>query len=121
EQRQDLVCSDALSGEKLRSRLTEFFRFKPTRFKRQRAPLDKALGRAVIAQQLFDLAAQVRVSRTGFGQKGRALVRLAFQRGVIKLLNLLPSFRLHPAFLHAAGAATTIWPIASRGEPCSAN
>jgi hypothetical protein len=49
EQRQDFVHSDLLSGEQLRSRLTELFRFKSPRLKRQRVALDKALGRAVIA------------------------------------------------------------------------
>src|SRR5262249_34203588 len=53
EQRQDFVCSDALPGEQVRSCLTELFRSKPPRLKRQRVPLDKAPRRAVISQQLF--------------------------------------------------------------------
>src|SRR5262249_21541538 len=70
-----------------------------------------------IAQQLIDLAPQFFVARAGLREKRIARARLALQRRVIKLLNLLPAFMLHPAFPHAAFSAATTRPIASRGEP----
>src|SRR5262245_6030880 len=117
QQRQDFVRSDMLSWEQLRSCLTKLFRIKPPRLKRQRVPFDKALGRAVIAEQLFDLAAQFFIDRAGLGEESLARAKFVFQRCVIKLLNPLPAFRLHPDFLRAAFSAATIWPIASRGGP----
>src|SRR5215813_10312592 len=117
QQRQDFVCSDALSGEQLRRRLSKLSRIKPPRLKRQRVVFDKALSRPVKAQQLFDLAAQVGVARTGLSEKPLARVRLAFQRRVIKLFNLFPTFRFHPASPRAAFSAATTWPNASRDEP----
>src|SRR5262245_12375756 len=117
QQRQDFVHPDLLSEEQLRRRLAELFRFNPPCLKRQRVPLDKAPGRAVIAQQFFYLAAQIGVARAGLSEKTLARVRLAFQRRVIKLLNLFPALMLHSTFLPAASAAARTWPIASRGEP----
>jgi hypothetical protein len=63
----------------------------------------------------FDLAAQFVVVRAGLSEKTLACARVALQRRVIKLLNPLPVFIFHPAFLRAACAKARTWPIASRG------
>src|SRR5262245_66621519 len=62
------------------------------------------------------------VARAGFGEEGRALVVLAFQRGVIELLDLSPSFRIHGGLHQATPCsvpdATRLWPSSNRASLC---
>src|SRR5262245_48263463 len=64
----------------------------------ERVFLHETLLRAVIPQQLFVLTEQAGVIRAGIGQKGRALVRRAFQRRVIERFDLLPALLVHLHF-----------------------
>src|SRR5262245_13406688 len=101
EQRQDFVRSDTLSREQLRGRLTELIRFERLRGDGERVVLHETPLRAVMPQQLFDLTEQAGVISTGIGQKGRALVRRAFQRRVIERFDLLPALLVHLHFKEA--------------------
>src|SRR5262249_11835456 len=98
EQRLDFVCSDALSGDQLRDRLTEHIRFERLCGDDERVVLHEAFRRALMAQQLFYLAAQFFIACACLIKKSPARARLAFQRLVIERFDLLPALFVHLQF-----------------------
>src|SRR5262245_770950 len=73
----------------------------------------ESFGASVKAEQRFDLATERFISGASFGKKGFALVRVALQGGVIKLLDALPSFSRHSRSSRRVPAKARILPAAN--------
>ena len=59
--------------------------------------LDESRCSLIISEQRFHLSMKFLIFATGLLKEGRAMAGVALQGGVIELLDLFPSFRLHPA------------------------
>src|SRR5262245_32037777 len=105
KRRENLVSADLSPGERwgpLRINRAQVFGFKLPRIHNQRVSFDEALDIAFIAQQLFDLAAQVGVVRAGLSEKPLSHARLALKRGVIERFDLAPALFVERHFFTPA-------------------
>ncbi len=91
--RQDLISADPGWRYRLSLRARERRQFTGRDF--EDGSFDETGRLVVIGEQRRDFAAQFFIARAGFIEERRARIRLALQRRVIKLFDLLPAFRRH--------------------------